>query len=296
MNLVSRKALVRKMIAGLALSALAPGMALADEDSRLDEMISPVTNPVNFEDPRSISSVRPIFMFHKIPSDFITGSGDIQLWAAQVRLALTDRLAFLATKDGYIQINSDKVLADSEGSANLAGGFQYAFYKDDAAGEIATAGLRYEAQTGDPDVFQGTGDGIISPHLSGAIALGDINLMGYTDLRLGVNDEDSDFWDVSLHADYPIANFYPSLELNMAHVVDSGHRLPLEGEGFDLVNFGSAGSDGSTVVTLGVGGRYRAAEWLDLGASYEFPLTDREDIFAWRMTFDLIFKCKDTLL
>lgn len=261
------------------------------EETALSQMISPVTNPVNFEDPRPQTSLRPIFMFHKFPSEFVTGSGDIQLWAAQARLQLTDRLGLIATKDGYIQINADKNLPDSEGAANLAGGLQYAFYKNDSEGVIGTAGLRYEWQTGDPEVFQGTGDGILSPHLSGAIALGPVNLMGYTDLRLGINDEDSDFWDVSLHADYRVANFYPSLELNMVHVVDAGNRIPLDGEGFDLINFGSSGSQGSTVVTLGVGGRYRATDWLDFGISYEFPLTDREDVFAWRLTTDAIFRC-----
>jgi hypothetical protein len=280
----------------VALFAVILGASVVSAESRLDGMISPVTNPVQFEDPRSQTTVRTLFMYHKIPSDFITGSGDIQLWAAQVRLALTDRLSFLATKDGYIQINSDQVLDDSEGAANLAGGLQYSFYKDDERGRIATAGLRYEWQTGDPAVFQGTGDGSIAPHLSGAIALGDFNVMGYTDLRLGLNDEDSDFWDLSLHADYKISNFYPSLELNLVHVVDAGNRLPLAGEGFDLVNFGSGDSEGSTVVTLGVGGRYRATEWLDVGASYEFPVTDREDVFAWRLTVDAIFKCDFTVL
>ncbi len=285
----------KTLCASVALSVLLLGTVPVFAESQLDEMISPVTNPVQFEDPRSQTSVRTIFMYHKIPSEFITGSGDIQLWAAQARLALTDRLSFLATKDGYIQINSDQVLDDSEGSANLAGGLQYAFFKDDEKGQIATAGLRYEWQTGDPAVFQGTGDGSIAPHLSGAIALGDINLMAYTDLRLGLNDEDSDFWDLSLHADYEIANFYPSLEMNLVHVMDAGSRLPLAGEGFDLVNFGSADSEGSTVVTFGVGGRYRAADWIDIGASYEFPVTDREDVFAWRLTVDAILKCDFTV-
>ena len=46
-----------------------------------------------------------------------------------------------------------------------------------------------------------------------------------------------------------------------------------------------------TVVTAGVGFRLRAADWLDLGTGYEFAVTDREDMFDWRITADAIFKC-----
>lgn len=268
----------------LPLSAQAEGEALSG-------MISPVSNPVLFEDPRIQTSIRPIFMYHKIPSDFITGSGDVQLWALQARVALTDRLAFIATKDGYVQINADAGIDDAEGAANLAGGLQYAIHKDTEQGSILTLGLRYEAPTGDPDVFQGNGDGSINPHVSAGLALDSLNLLGYSDLRLAIDDRDSSFWDVSLHADVPLGPLYPLAELNLVHVMNSGSRIGLGGEGFDVVNFGSSGSDGSTVVTAAVGFRVRATDWLDIGTAYEFALTDREDMFDWRLTADMIFSC-----
>lgn len=271
-----------------AIFSMLPGKALAD-DSRLDSMVSPVSNPVNFEDPRASSDVRVIYMFHKLDGDFITGSGDVQLWAAQARLALTDRLAFIATKDGYVQLNADKVLDDDEGSANLAAGFKYAVLKDDAAGTIGTVGLRYELASGSPEVFQGQGDGVLNPFFSGAVAVDDLNLMGYTGLRIPMDSADSGFWDLSLHADYQLGNFYPLVELNLVHVYDAGNRIGLDGEGFDVINFGSSNSEGSTVVTAAVGGRYRACKWADLGLSYEFALTDRKDVFDWRLTTDIIF-------
>ena len=102
----------------------------------------------------------------------------------QARFALTDRLALIATKDGYVQINADRGIDDANGSANLAGGLQYAVLKDSDAGQILSLGLRYEAATGSPDVFQGNGDGLIQPHISGGLALEEVNLMGYSDLRI----------------------------------------------------------------------------------------------------------------
>jgi hypothetical protein len=264
--------------------------ASAFAQSKLDNMISPISNPVQFEDPRMSTELRPIYMYHKMPSDFVTGSGNVQVVAAQIRYAINDRFAIIATKDGYIDLNPDENLTDEEGSANLGGGFKYAFYKDDQLGRIATAGLRYEAATGDPDVFQGQGDGIINPLLTGAMALGPVNLMSMTQLRVAVDDEDSSFFDYSLHADYPINDFYPSLELNVVDVIDEGERIGLTGEGFDLVNFGSSASEGKTTVTMAVGARYRLTKDVDLGAAYEFALTNHDDIFDWRITTDMIFK------
>ena len=63
------------LFAILSFSALS--QSAAAEEGMLDQMISPVTNPVLFEDPRSQTSLRPIYMYHKIPGDFITGSGDV---------------------------------------------------------------------------------------------------------------------------------------------------------------------------------------------------------------------------
>lgn len=260
----------------------------ASADSQLDAMISPVTNPINFEDPRIQTEVRPIYAYHKLNEDFITGGGDVRVIAAQARLALTDDLAFIATKDGYFDINSDQVLDDSDGAANLEAGFKYALLQDHDKGQIVTAGLRYQLATGSPDVFQGQGDGIITPLISAAAKIGDFNVVGSTELRLAVNSDDSTFWDLSAHVDRPIDDFFPLVELNMYHVVDTGSRIGLEGEGADVINFGSSLADGTTVVTLGAGARYRVCENVDLGAAYEAALTDGDDVFDWRVTTDAV--------
>lgn len=259
-------------------------------ENKLEQMISPVTNPLNFEDPRVSSEIRPVFAYHKINNDFITGGGDVKLIAAQARFKLSDRLALIATKDGYFDINADEVLDDQEGAANLEAGLKYVLHQDEEAGEIFTAGMRYQFATGSPDVFQGEGDGVIAPLFSAGMVAGGFNILSSTELRVAVNEEDSTFWDLSVHADYPIGNFYPLIETNMYHVVDAGSRIGLEGEGADVINFGSSGADGNTVVTLGVGARYRVLSWLDFGAAYETALTDGEDVFDWRVTTDAIIR------
>ena len=58
--------------------------------------ISPVANPIFFEDAMIRSEIRPIFAYHRIDDGFL-GGGDAQLYAVQIRYAITDRLALIAT-------------------------------------------------------------------------------------------------------------------------------------------------------------------------------------------------------
>jgi len=47
----------------LLASVLASPVVMAD---RLAEMNSPVSNPINFEDPRALTEVRAVYLYHKI--------------------------------------------------------------------------------------------------------------------------------------------------------------------------------------------------------------------------------------
>lgn len=261
------------------------------EEGRLSDMISPVSHPTTFEDPRMNTEVRPIFMHHEIDSDFITQGGDVQLYALQLRYAISDDLAIIATKDGYVDFNPDAALVDEEGWANVSGGVKYAFFRNAEEGVIATGGLRYEAPVGNRDVFFGEGDGHLNPFVSAAVAIGDISVMSGSGLRLAVDGEDSSFWDLDLHISYKLGNFYPLIEVGMIHVVDSGRRLPVADEGEDLFSFGSINSEGKSLVTGGIGARYRVSDDIDLGVVYQIPLTSGagSNILDWRLTTDLIY-------
>lgn len=262
---------------------------------RLDEMISPVSNPVNFEDPRSNTEARLIHMYHEIDNDFITSGGDVQVYALQLRYAINDRLAIIATKDGLIDFNPDENLEDDEGLANVAGGLKYAFWRDPEAGQIMTMALRYETPVGDEEVFQGNGDGFIQPSLSAGFTVCDnVNFMGATGLRLAMDNSDSSFWDLDFHVDYKfdtaIGAVHPLLEANLVQVIDAGDRLPIADEGLDLISFGSSEADGKTVVTGAVGARLVASDSVALGVAYQFPFTQGagSNLFDWRVTTDLI--------
>lgn len=261
----------------------------------LDEIAAPVSNPVNFEDPRIESNIKPLFVYHKIDRDFITDGGDVRIYALQARYAINEDWSVIATKDGIVDLNPNAVLNDESGLANTAAGAKYAFYKNDDLSTIASAGLRYEAPIGANRVLQGKGNGILNPFVSAATVLGcetqPINLIAYTALRVPFSGHDSMFYDASAHVDTKLDWISPLLEVNLFQVLDAGNRLPIADEGQDFFNLGSSESEGETMLTMAAGFRADLLKDLSWGAVYEFPLARGvgTNITEWRITTDLIY-------
>lgn len=256
----------------------------------LEQMISPVSLPTLNEDPRIDTELRPMFMYTSIANSFVTGGGHYEVVAVQARAALTDRIGFIATKDGYIWLRPDEVVEPNSGWANIAFGFKGALWKDEETASIFTVGFRYEAPWGNQDVLQGKGDGLLNPFLSAAKGFDDLHLQLYTGPRIAIDGADSSFYDLALHVDYRFGNLYPLAEFNWVYVLDGGRRLPIDQEGFDLVDLGSIDAGGGSVWTTALGLRYRVFDDLDIGVVGEFPLSSDSDIFGWRVTTDVIWR------
>jgi len=259
--------------------------------SWLDETISPVTNPVWFEDPAIRSEIRPIYMHHRIDDGFITNGGDINLYALQLRFAVNDRLAIIATKDGYIDFNPG-IGSDEEGWADIGLGLKYAVIKDDANQFILTPGLTFEIPIGDDEVFQGNGDGEFNFFVSGAKGFDKFHITANTGLRVPIDgDAESMVLHYDLMFDYRVSRwFQPFISASGITVIDDGEGPGLSTEGYDLINFGSSNANGTTQVVLGVGFRSQLAQNLSLGVAYEKAVTSPEDLFDDRLTADLIFR------
>ncbi|MCI5066584.1 hypothetical protein MRY87_12750 [bacterium] len=281
------------LFAGVVACSMFSLQASPAEADRLDDMISPIINPVNFEDPRIRSEIRPLFMYHEIDEDFVTQGGDVQLYALQARFAISDDFAIIATKDGFIDFNPDAVLPSETGFANVALGAKYALFQDGDAGQIVTAALRYEIPMGNRDVLQGNGDGFFHPSLSAAYALGDINVMFGTGFRFPADGDDSTFYDADIHFSTELGDsgIFPVVEFGAIHVLDAGRRLPIADEGQDLFSFGSSASNGKTIVSGSVGARYRMNDEVDFGLGYQFPINGGSGtrILDWRVTADMIY-------
>lgn len=261
-------------------------------DPCFPSFIFPTTNTVLWEDPRNITGIRFLFIQHNFPGDSVFAGGDAQVVAAQARVGLTERLSFIATKDGYIDINSDIEALDNDGAANIAAGLKYTLFRDVERRMIAAGGMTFEIPLGTERVFQGQGDGDFHFFLSGAAELTDCaNWQSGTGFRVPVDSgAGTTMWYWSNHLDVELYSntVFAFAEVNWYHWLSDGDG-PISGfEGGDLINLGSTDVSGNSIVTLGVGPAVKLGERFQLSAAYELPLTEREDILEERYTVTLL--------
>lgn len=258
-------------------------------DHCFDSFISPMTNPVFFEDPRQLTEVRGIFLQHKVP--LAAGGGDVQLYAAQARARITERLSIIATKDGYI-VSQNPIIAD--GWADVAAGLKYTLYSNAATQRLLSGGLTYEIPAGTPRTLQGNGDSEFHLFLSGGAEIMEYgHVVSGSGFRLPADCAvESQMWYWSNHFDYQVLqNWYLLTEYNWYHWMKSGDNTALAGvEGGDLFNFGSTGVAGNDIVTGAFGAKYKPNRHVEIGVAWELPLTERRDILENRLTVDAIVR------
>jgi hypothetical protein len=273
----------------------------------------PITNPTLFDLALPTTNLHPIAMYHRLP-DFVNTTvgplpmgGDVQVYALQFEIALSERFSIVATKDGYVDINPDTqpLWSDESGFANIGAGVKYAFYYDPANSAVASGTLTFEFPTGNHDVFQGEGDGAANLIVSGLKLWGDFQLAGGAGVHLPFDGQMATTSFVSAHASYEVCSwFIPLVELNWHHVLEAGNGRPnffsqagggvpavATFEGFDLLNFGASNaSQNRDFVTAAIGFRSRLTESVDVGLAYELPLTSKGDgIMEDRITADLVW-------
>lgn len=255
--------------------------------------VPPLVNPLFNETPYITTEARPLHLHYDLPSSFLTTGGTIDVTAVELRVALTDRLGFIASKDGYVFADFDAVLPDDNGFANISLGFKYAVISKPEEQKILTVGIEYEPPIGGVKTagidLQGGGDGFIDFFVTGAKAWDKFGLQGSFGYNHAIDgNHDSSLVHYSAHADYELfRGFFPVIELNGITTVNHGTRTVGNFEGFDLINFGS--TDSGTVVTFAGGARYRFNDHVQMGIGYETPITDREDIINWKLAVDFVF-------
>ncbi|MCS7015917.1 MAG: hypothetical protein NZM42_07355 [Gemmatales bacterium] len=265
-----------------------------ESDHAFDHFITPVTNPVFFEDPRALTELRFLFINQLIPENNpVLRGGDFQVYAMQVRVALNERWSFIAVKDGLITLQPDATLHDEQGFADVALGFKYTWLRDPLRTYVSAIGLTYEIDLGSHRVLQGQGDGIWNPFVSAALEIiPGFHYVTNLTFRLPNNtSENSQLFIWSHHWDYQwTERFYPLIEWHWYHWLRSGNQVPFSFEGGDLVNLGSADVAGNDIITLALGFRYKFSEQSQLGFGYEFPITNRRDVLDERLTLDFIVR------
>lgn len=265
-------------------------------EGRHSRYVPPLTNPILNETPYVTTEARAFYFYNSIPNDFVTDGGHINLVALQLRLALTERLGFIATKDGYVDAYFDEVLDDEDGFANIALGLKYAWISEPETETLLTTGLRYEIPIQDVETggieLQGDGDGFLNPFITGTRSFGDFGLQASFGANLALRpSEDTSILHYSLHADYEILpGLFPIFEVNGYTAINNGDRS--EGaigqlDGLDALNFGS--EDRDTTVVVGGGLRYQFNDHIQIGAGAETPITEDDNtIMEYRVYFDVV--------
>lgn len=279
----------KSFAAAVILSTAALTAGHSDAADWKDKTISPVANPLFFEDPQINSEVRPIFAYHAIDEDFV--GGHAKYYALQLRYAVTDRLAIIATKDGYIQLRS-RALPHEDGWADIGAGLKYAIIDDKENNFILTPGFKIELPTGNQDVFQGNGKGEWDLFLSSSKGWGNFHVTGSGGVRLP-NDWDAETASAhyGLQLDYYTCQYFiPFVAANGHTVLSEAKELPFNIEGFDLINFGSQNAEGFTQITFATGMRSRVVKNVDIGFAFETSVTKPQGLFDHRYTFDVIWR------
>jgi hypothetical protein len=253
------------------------------------DFISPMTNPVFFEDPRTLSEVRFIFLNHELPAAL--GGNSVQVYAMQVRAALTERLSLIATKDGLIYTQSP--VLDS-GFADIAAGLKYNLYRDTQAGRLLSGGMTYEIPSGSNRSLQGNGNGEFHFFVTGGTRIGDkAHWISASGIREPADTNlENRLWYWSNHLDRQIGDrpLYAFTELNWYNYSSSANAFPLPVEGGDIFNLGSPGITGNDLVTHAIGLKARPKRNVEAGVAWEYPMTARKGLMDNRLTVDLIVR------
>ena len=168
-----------------------------------EHFYNPVGQPLYFETPFNNSGVRFLFLHHEFSDGSPLAGGDLNIVAVQARIAITERLGFIATKDGYSWLDAG-ALPEESGWNQLAAGLKYAFYVDREADFVATAGARLMLVTGEDKVLQSDTEEL-SPFISVAKGFDRLHLIGNVTYRFPFDDDKGNqvlMW--GLHADYEV--------------------------------------------------------------------------------------------
>lgn len=288
-----------------------PDLQGCERSGRFDGFVMPMQMPYLFEDPFITTGVQAVGIYHEYPGHSAFEGGNAWVAALQARIALTDRLAFIATKDGYAWHSPDnKLLYSEHGFFDISAGLKYALYQDREKNVIVSPSFRVDIPVGQKRVFNGHGDGVGIPAISAAWGLDRFHVIGDFGARLPFDMDDQStslFWN--LHLDYALfEHLVPLFEVGGMHWTGHGDgsfpirttvgKLPVSTiesiygsfEGVDVANLGARSVTGNAVIICSVGARFPINRHVSIGGSYGFPLTDRDDIWKQRGTLSLLLE------
>ena len=264
-------------------------LGMLPSDHCFDRFVSPLSNPFFFEDPRSLTEVRGIFIDNGMPNTI--AGGDVHVWAAQYRGRLTHRMSVIVPRVGYLQVNQTANVHTGFPSAPV--GLKYNFLRDVDRQLLVSAGLTYFIP---PNIngFPPTGSGDFHFFLTGGKEIfGRGHWLSATGFRIPTNNNwGTQMWYWSNQWDYEVVNhWYGLFGVNWFHWMrNSNNNFTGPIGGLDLINLPAGGVAGSDVVTGMVGVKWKPSGNVEVGTGYEFPFTQNGDILRNRLYVDFILR------
>jgi len=279
-----------------------------DRHGRYDGFVMPMQMPYLFEDPFITTGISTFGIWHQFPQNSALEGGNLWLLAIQARLAITDRLALIATKDGYTwQRPGNAALDDENGFYDITVGLKYALIDRREDNFIVSPSIRFDIPIGQRKVFQGNGDGVFIPTISGAWGTGNFHFIGDVGGRIPFDGDDETaqfYWNA--HFSYTVLDWLvPFIEFGGLHYLSDGDgsfevklkngSVPLAAlngiygpfDAVDVGNIGGVDVNNQAVVVFTAGLRFPIGEHWMLGASYDVPMTRVRYIWKQRATLNV---------
>ncbi len=255
-----------------------------------EDFVMPIGMFIYFEDPFITTDVRLIYAYHRIPDNSVLRGGQVQAVAAQIRVALTDKLALIAIKDGYSWVDS-RITAAGDGWNDIGIGLKYNLVADTEEQYFLSTGVRWEWNNGSTDAWQGGGSHEISPFISMAKGWDKWHFLGTLNGRIPTNRTNANasvIWN--LHLDYELTEtFRPVIEVHGIHWLTNADRLPFSPDYLDVGSLGASKAAGTDFFSAGVGFRWQAYDNVSVGMTYEFPLESAsQNLQDYRIQFNTV--------
>jgi len=267
---------------------------LFQSDHAFDSFIGPMTDPIQAKDARSLTEARFLVINNWArPGTPVIGSGTFQLYALQLRLALTERLQIFADKDGFVRFSPSGGKSVT-GLANINAGAKYVFIRDVENQFLFSGAVQYEAPTGYSNIYQGQGSGLLGVYGIFAKEFGNMwHISGQFGENVALQNQQNGYLYTHLHLDKRFGKFVPFFEANWFYYNESAKFLPssVGVEGAGLLNLGTAGLTNNSIVNLAPGFKYDFSQHVEFGICYQFPVTDfHRSLNGNQLLTELIFR------
>lgn len=285
----------------MALGERGNGHKPFESDKGFLDFVSPISNPLLAEDPRSVTELRPIYIYQTIPSNqYYFKGGNTQYFGLQGRLAFTDRFSMVVNRIGgdIFSPGSTSGLASHTGLSEIWLAPKFSFYRDVDTQTLFTGGLMFQMPVGNGNVYQNTGGLSLVPYLSYGqqmwkTGIGTFSIMNNFGYSFGTSNRRSDYFYDTIQLSLDAVDFhrvYPVIEMSWFHYSSNGQDRPdLRFEGRDLANIGSY-AKGRNYLSIAPGVRFNITDSWQLGVSTEFPINGSRDLMKFRLGVDLIWR------